>query len=158
MNIKLFLVIVLTIAVLVYFILPRTKFSAKLKMNTKLFYLTNIIGVIFSLIGLVVYFGWQQLILEEHLFELILLPIVFIYLYTAMIFKVQGTDKVYDEKQNQNLLQAAAITFPILIVAVFFLYLMYDEKILSGLVFFPIILYLSFAVYSASALYYFRNS
>ena len=158
MNIKLFLVIILTMAVLVYFILPRTKFSVKLKMNTKLFYLTNIIGIVFSLIGLIVSFGWQQLILEEHLFELILLPIVFIYLYTAMIFKVQGTDKVYDEKQNQNLLQAAAITLPISIGTVFFLYLMYDEGILSGLVFFPIILYFSFTVYSASALYYFRNN
>ncbi|MFQ5710041.1 MAG: hypothetical protein ACE5HO_21510 [bacterium] len=158
MNIKLFLVAILLLAALLYWGLPKTMFVKKLKMNVGLFYAMNIIGIVFGALGLIVSFIWPNVVLEKHYFELILLPILFVYLYTAMIRKVRGAIEMYDEKQNLNMTQAAAITWPISIVAVFFLYAMYREEILTGLAFFPIFLYFSFAVYSASTLYFFKKN
>ncbi len=158
MNIKLFLVSILVFVAILYWILPRTKLSQKFRMNVGVFYIMNVIGIVFGTLGIIVSFLWPDLVLERHYFELILLPILFVYVYTAIIKKVKVAKELYDEKQNLNMTQAAAVTWPISIVVVFLLYAMYQEGILTGLIFFPIFLYCSFTFYSASTLYFFKKN
>ncbi|NOX89691.1 MAG: hypothetical protein GXO77_11740 [Calditrichaeota bacterium] len=158
MNIKVFLLVVLLVAALFFWILPKTKLSGKMKMSVTLFYVVNVIGIVFGVLGLILTFLMQDLIMNKHYFELILLPVFFIYLYVGMLFKVKGGDELFDEKQNWNMTQAAALTFPATIVAVFFIYAMYKEGILTGNVFFPVFLFFSLAVYSAGSIYYFRKN
>ncbi len=158
MNIKLFLAATLVLLALLYWILPRTKLSRKFKMNIGLFYIMNVIGIVCGTLGIIVSFVWPDLVLERHYFELILLPILFAYVYTAIIKKVGDAKELYDEKQNLNMTQAAAVTWPMSILFVFLLYAMYQEGILTGLIFFPIFLYFSFTFYSVSTLYFFKKN
>ncbi|KAA3610542.1 MAG: hypothetical protein DWQ05_21210 [Calditrichaeota bacterium] len=158
MNIKFFLVSVFVLVTLLYWILPKTKFAQKFRVNIELFYSMNIIGIIFGGVGIVVSFMWPELVMERHYFELILLPILFVYIYTAMLRKSGGGKDIFDEKQNLNMMQAAAATWPMSIFVVFLLYAMYEEGILSGLVFFPLFLFFSFTFYSVSTLYFFKKN
>jgi len=157
MNIKLFLILILLLSALVFWLLPKTKFARYLKMNEKLFYTMNIIGIVSGVAGLVAAIGWGEVILTGHYFEIILLPAFLIYLYSALIMQVQGSDNLYDEKQNYDMTRAAAMSLPYSIGAMFFLYAMYKEGIFEGLVWFPIFVFFSLTVYSASTLYYFRK-
>jgi len=157
MNIKLFLIMILLLSALVYWLLPKTKFAKHLKMNEKLFYTMNIIGIICGITGLVVSFYWGEVILTSHYFEIILLPAFLIYLYSAVIMKVQGTDNLYDEKQNYDMTRAAAISLPYSMVAMFLLYAMYKEVIFEGLLWFPIYVFFTLTVYSTSTLLYFKK-
>lgn len=157
MNIKIIIIFILLIVFLMYFILSRTRLAKNFMMSETIFYFMNIIGIVFGTLGLIVTFGWPQLIFEKHYFELILLPIFLVYIYTAIIMKARRESDIYDEKQIQNMTQAAAVSWVISIIAVFFLYLMYKEAILTGLVFFPIYFYFSIVIYSASLLFFFKK-
>jgi hypothetical protein len=126
-------------------------------MNENLFYTINIIGIICGLAGLVVSVGWGEMILTSHYFEIILLPAFLIYVYSLMIMRVQGTDNIYDEKQNYDMTRAAAISLPFSIVIMFLLYAMYKEEIFEGLVWFPIYIFLTLTIYSISALIFFKK-
>lgn len=158
MNVKATLIAVLLLGVLAYWLLPNTKLLKRFKMNTQVFYLMNILGIAFGTLGLIMSLGWPNAILQKHYFELILLPILFVYLYTGMASRATESGEIYDEKQNLNMTQAAALTWPASMFMVFVLYAVYQEGILSGPVFFPILLYSSFVFYSASTLYYFVRS
>ena len=161
MNTKLLVVFILVFLALLYWILPKTRLSRKFKMNVMAFYIMNAVGIAFGIIGIIVSFMRPDLIFERHYFELILMPILCIYVYTAIIRKAQAVSTVsdlYDEKQNLNMTQAAALTWPASIIIVFLLYAMYQEGILTGLVFFPFFLFFTFTFYSASTLYLFRTN
>ena len=157
MNIKLFLIFILLLSAFVYWLLPKTKFAKHLKMNEKLFYTMNIIGIICGIAGLVASFGWGEVMLTSHYFEIILFPAFLIYLYSAIIMKVQGTDNLYDEKQNYDMTRAAAISLPYSMVAMFLLFALYKEGIFEGLVWFPMYVFFTLTVYSTSTLLYFKK-
>ena len=130
-------------------------------MSVSTFYIINIVGIVFGTLGIIASLVWPDQILEQHYFELILLPVLFAYLYTAIIMKVHDAgkfDELYDEKQNLNMTQAAALTWPASIGVVFILYILYQEEILTGMIFFPVFLYFTFTFYSASTLYFFKTN
>ena len=158
MSIKLFFALALLIAFLLYWLLPRTRLGIRLKMSEPLFYVINITGIVCGVVGLIVSFGWPQLILTHHYYELILLPVLFVYLYSGVIMKARKEDEVYDEKQIRDMTCAAAKVLPYSILAMFLLYLLYKENILQGLVWFPIYIFFTLAVYSGGTLFYFRKT
>ena len=95
--------------------------------------------------------------ITSHYFEIILFPAFLIYLYSAIIMKIQGTDNLYDEKQNYDMTRAAAISLPYSMVVMFLLYAMYKEVIFEGLVWFPIYVFFTLTVYSTSTLLYLKK-
>ena len=156
--VKLVLVLVLFIAVLLYWLLPRTRLARHFGMNETLFTVTAIIGLICGVIGLVATFVWPQLIVEWHLWELIVLPCVLIYTYWEVIQKVERTAEIVDEKQMFDMTRAGALTFSFLIPALALLFIMYQNGVVGGLVWFPYSLFVSILVYSAGTLFYFKRN
>lgn len=152
MKIKIFLILVLFFLAVCYWILPKTKFARRLKMNEALFYTINIIGIISGVVGLLVSFGWPELILKNHYFELILLPPVFLYVYSSTIMKIHKAEEIYDEKQSFDMTRAAAVSLFFSWLAMFLLYAMYKENILKGLVWYPIYIFFTLTVFSVSTI------
>ena len=157
MNIKVFLIFVLLVAFLGYWLLPKSKWARRLKMSESLFYGMNIIGVVAGVIGLIASLTWTQAILTHHYFEFILLPVLVVYLYSGILKKVKN-EEIYDEKQIHDMTHAAAIAGQGSSLMILMLYALYKENILHGLVWFPIYIFFTLAVYSASALFYFRKT
>lgn len=158
MNTKLFILIILVLSVAAFYLLPRTRLSRRLKMNEKLFQAVNVIGVICGAAGLALSLAIGEEILTGHYFELILLPAVLIYLYSAMVIKSTGSEASYDEKQNHNMTRAAALALPFSVAGMFILYALYRESIIDGMIWFPVYLFLNLTVYSAGVLVLFRRS
>ncbi|MFQ5772537.1 MAG: hypothetical protein ACE5HX_18515 [bacterium] len=156
--IKILLVSLLLIAGFLYWLLPKTKFVKHCKMNETLFVFTCVIGIICGVIGLLVTFVWPQFIVELHLWELIIMPFVLIWIYWGMIIRVRKTTEIIDEKQNLDMTRAAATTWIISIPALAFMFILYEESIMAGTVWFPYFFFMSLFVFSLSLLFFFRKT
>jgi len=158
MEIKWFVLAVLIVVGLILGLASRGYWAGKLKMSTGLFNVMNILGIVCGVTGLVVTLLWPRQILEKHYFELILLPFFLIIMLIALIQIMQRPREILDEKQNQNALEAAALTWSASVFAVFIMYAFYDEGALTGPVFFPLYVFFSIAFFSATTLYLFHKS
>lgn len=156
--IKSVLVSTLTLAGLLYWLLPKTNLAKHFKMNETLFVLTYVIGVIFGAVGLFVTFAWPQLIVGLHLWELILIPFVLVYTHWAIIARAANTTDILDEKQTYDVSNSAAVTWAVSIPAMVVLFILYEKGILSGVIWFPSYLFATLLIYSASTLFYFRKA
>jgi hypothetical protein len=116
--IKLALVLILVMAGLLFWLLPKTKLAKHLIMSEKLFIFTNIIGVTCGIVGLVVTFVLPQFIVELHLWALIVMPFALAEIYWLMIIRIRKTSEIVDEKQYYNITKAGALTmaFSILVL------------------------------------------
>ncbi|MBD3224985.1 MAG: hypothetical protein GF313_09660 [Caldithrix sp.] len=157
MNIKLFLLLIILLALLAYGLLPRTRLARRFKMNETLFYMMNIIGVLCGVVGLIVTLIWPHTILSHHYFELILLPAFLVFLFAAAVMNIQSPDAPYDEKQNHDMTTAAALSLPFSVGGMFLLYAMYKEGMIDGLMWFPVFIFLSLTVFSSATLYYYKH-
>lgn len=155
--IKLFLVIILLMAGLSYWLLPKTKLSKHFKMNETLFVITTIIGMICGVIGLVVTFIWPQTIVEGHLWEIIVMPFVLVSIYWLIIMKIEKTSIIHDEKQIFNMTSAAAVTWVYSIPLMVFMFILYERGVLNGIIWFPYYFFVTLLIYSACTLYYFKK-
>ena len=54
MNTKMFISLILVLSFIAYWLLPKTRFAKRLKMNEKLFYAINVIGILCGVAGLAV--------------------------------------------------------------------------------------------------------
>ncbi len=156
--IKLVLVVVLALVGLLYWILPRTRLAARLQVNETVFVVTTIVGVICGTAGLLVTFLFPGVIVELHLWELIVLPLVLINFYWLIVSRVRRTAAVLDEKQQMNLMNAAALTWAGSIPAMALLFVLYSENVLQGMIWFPYFLFVTLLIFSASMLFYFKRA
>lgn len=155
--IKLTLVIILLLAGILYWLIPKTGISRYLKMNEPLFIISHIIGLICGLIGLSITFAFPHRIIELHLWELIVIPFVLINVYWSMVEKHRSAEEIFDEKQTSDLTSAAAFSCAISIPAMTALFILFQNNQFSGLVWFPFYMFITLSVYSAAALYYFKR-
>ena len=158
MNVKIFLLVVLLVSLIAFWLVPVTNFGRRLKMGEKTYYAVHIIGICCGTIGFVVSFFFPDIILKEHYYELILLPVLIGYLYTAIIIRVRKTEHIYDEKQQADMTRAGATAWITSVVLIFLLYAMYREGIIEGAVWFPLYIFSTFTAFSASTLYYYRKT
>ena len=158
MEIKFVVLILLILALLMFWMAPKMSFVRKLKMNHAVFYVINVIGILVGVAGLGLTFGLKAAIMEKHYFEMLLFPVFLSYLFLALLFRLKGEDAVLDEKQNLNMTQAAAVSFTAIIVFCFFLYAFDKTGQVVGQIFFPVIMFFSILVFSATTLYYFRTN
>ena len=157
METKWVVMVVLVLAGLALWGLPKTAFARKLRMTVGLFYGINIVGILVGIAGLALTFSRPDLVLEEHYYELLLLPVFLSYIYFALLQVVQRSKEILDEKQTLNMTQAAAATFPYSVFWVFILYALYREAVLTGLVFFPLFVFFVLLAYSVNVLLFYKR-
>ncbi|RMG83119.1 MAG: hypothetical protein D6707_01635, partial [Bacteroidetes bacterium] len=155
MEIKVIIAIILVIALFLFWLIPKLNFARKLKMNQAIFYLVHSMGILCGLAGLGATIWIGSEIMVKHYFELLMMPLFLCYLFLAILFRIQGEDKVLDEKQNLNMTQAAAFAFVATLFFSFLLYAVDKSGAWIGLAFFPAFFSFSIFVYSGATLYYF---
>jgi hypothetical protein len=158
METKWVLLTVLVLAGLALWVVPRTRFARRLRMTVGLFYAINILGILVGIAGLALTLGRPDLVLEEHYYEVLLLPVFLSYMYFALLQIVQKSKEILDEKQALNMTQAAAATLPFAVFWVFLLYALYKETVLTGLIFFPLFVFFVLLAYSAHVLIFYRKN
>ena len=158
--IKFVLVALLVIAGFCYWLLPKTKLAHKIKMTVPLFYATNIIGIICGIIGLIGIFIWKNLIIEAHLWELIIMPYVLVWIYWLMIIRIRKNKVIVDEKQEYDMSQAAGATIggTVIILAFMFNLSLNDVYQLNNGLWFPFYFFLTIFIFSLSTILHFRKS
>ncbi len=155
--IKLILVFIIALAIVLYWLLPKTRLAKYFKMNERLFVITNIIGVTCGIIGLVVTFILPQFIVELHLWEIIVTPFALMYIYWLLIIRIKKTAQVLDEKQDYNMTQAGAITMALSIPAMVIMFTLYYNKVFDGPIWFPYYFFVTLLFFSGTTLFLFRK-
>ena len=155
--IKLILVFIVALAIVLYWLLPKTRLAKYFKMNERLFVITNIIGVTCGIIGLVVTFILPQFIVELHLWEIIVTPFALMYIYWLLIIRIKKTAQVLDEKQDYNMTQAGAITMALSIPAMIIMFALYYNKVFDGPIWFPYYFFVTLLFFSGTTLFLFRK-
>ena len=155
--IKLILVFIIALAIVLYWLLPKTRLAKYFKMNERLFVITNIIGVTCGIIGLVVTFILPQFIVELHLWEIIVTPFALMYIYWLLIIRIKKTAQVLDEKQDYNMTQAGAITMALSIPAMVIMFTLYYNKVFDGPIWFPYYFFVTLLFFSATTLLLFKK-
>jgi len=154
---------IVMLGLLLFWLLPKTKLAKHFKMSETLFITTCVIGVICGILGLIVTFIWQELVVETHLFEFILIPFILIYIYWAIIMDVKRTSELtdlLDEKQITNMTSAAATTLALSSGIMLIMYFMSSNAVfeLEGKIWFLFYFFMTLLIYSANTLFYFRRA
>lgn len=156
MEIKFLILMALVLALLLFWLAPKIAGVRKLKMSLSVFYGINVIGILAGAAGLILTLWLKSEVMSNHYFEILLFPVFLSYLFLALLFRIRGEDAVLDEKQNLNMMQAAASTFVAIIVFCFFLYAYDQTGQFVGLIF-PVHSVFSILVFSAFTIYYYKR-
>lgn len=154
MEVKFILLAILIILFASAWVISKSQLSKKIKMTETFFLFANLILFISSITGFILTLIMGEKILTTHVFELVLIPALFAFIVTGISTKKENADELYDEKQKSDMKDAAAFSWMIVIITTFVLYAMYSAENISGLIFFPIILFVAFASYAGSLLYF----
>jgi hypothetical protein len=155
--IKFSLFFILVISGLIVWLLPKTAVAKKFRMNEQIFNLTNWIGIICGVCGLVVTLIWREFIIETHLMWLILIPWLILELYSLLVIRSQKTSTIMDEKQEYNLTKAGSLAAAVSIPLMTGVFLLYEGQVLSGSLWFPIYLFLMIFLISFFTLSLFKK-
>lgn len=157
MEVKFIILAILIILFLAAWISPKTEAGKKVKMNEKLFVISNLILFICGITGFVLTIILGDRIMSTHIFEILLLPAVFAFVLIGVSKTGKGFEEKYDEKQKSDMRDAAVFSWMSIILATFILYAAYSAGNVTGLLFFPIIIYLAFTTYAGSLLYFYKK-
>jgi len=158
MAIKILLLLILAVTFIIYWAIPRSRFAGRLKMNEPLFYLIHIIGIISGFLGIVVTVIFPDEIMTNHLYELILLPVFFVYVYSAILMRIKKGEDILDEKQNRDMLYAISISWIVCFISMFFIYALFKSNGIQGYIWFPLFVFLNIFVFSSSTLVLFKRN
>ena len=156
--VKITLLVVLLLAGLAYWFVPRLAIARKFRMNETTFIISTVIGMICGAVGLVLTIVWPDGLLDLHVWELIMLPFVLMNIYWAIIMRVQKTVIIVDEKQAYNMTSAAGVTWAWSLPIMVLVFVLYQQSVLSGVLWFPSYLFASLLVFSAATLYLFKRN
>lgn len=151
------------LALVMYWVLPNTKLAKRLKMNESLFVISHILGMICGVIGLVATIFWQQMIVETHLFEFLVIFFGLIYVYWFIVLKAKRTSEssgVLDEKQIENITKSGAATLYLVTCVLLLMYFASYHRVfaLEGKTWFLFYFFMTLLIYSANTLYYFKKT
>ncbi len=154
METKYVVLVVLLLAVLAVWLLPRTRFAASLSLTERGYSLMHWTGAVSGLAGIIATLLLPDTILQDHLFEILMLPALGAYaVYPAIVARVRKTDELYDEKQIWDTTRAAALSLAATSMSMFIVYAFYNEQVLSGTIWFPLLMFSVVGWYSAGTLY-----
>lgn len=159
-TIKIIILTVLALAFFLHWLLPKTRWARFLKMNETIFIITNSIGSISALLGLIATFVWPDLIVEAHLMWLLILPIALVHFYHLAIIRAARTADILDEKQNFDLTSGAATTLYVFLLLLMVLFnLEYNRiYILHGIQYFPFYIFVLLLTFHTSTVIFFRRN
>jgi len=156
--IKLGLGLVLTLAGILVWVLPRTRWAGKIRMTEKTFIITQMLGILCGISGLIAASLWPDLIIEAHLMWAILLPYALIWFYYLMVMIIRKTTRIFDEKQDFNLASAGGITMALTICAMSILFQLNQAGLVRSANWYPYFFFVSIALYSGSTLILFKKN
>ena len=156
--IKISILAILFLAGLAYWLLPKSAFAQRLQMNESLFVLTSVVGIFCGAVGLVVTLAWPQYIIDLHLWELILIPFILLNVYWAIIMRVRKSAEILDEKQSFNMTTAAALTWALSIPPMTLMFILYENRVFSGSIWFPFYFFLTLLLFSVTTLFFFKKA
>jgi uncharacterized protein YjeT (DUF2065 family) len=155
--IKLALVLVIIIAGLSYWLIPKSKLGSKFQMNEYVFIITQSIGILCGVAGLFLTFIYPQKIIEFHLWELLIIPYFLIYVYCLIVMKIRKSTEIVDEKQEYDMGRAGGITFGISMPAMVIMFILYQNGIVNGLIWFPFYIFITILIYSSAILFCYKK-
>lgn len=156
MEVKFIILAVLIILFVLAVIISKSGFSKKIKMSEKLFLVSNFVLLLCSGGGFILTIFIGEEILSSHIFEIILIPALIAFVVTGISTKDENAEEQYDEKQKSDMKDAATFSWMLIIIATFLLYTFYSSGTLTGLIFFPLILFVAFISYAGSLLYFYK--
>ena len=156
--IKLGLLILVVLACLLYWLLPRTRLSRHFKMNERVFNVTFVISIICSIFGIVATTLWPKAIFELHLWELVALPIFLVYVYWFIVLKTTKNTDLVDEKREFDMAKGAALSIALTIPCMALLLNLYQRGVLEGSVWFPYYLFVTLLLFSVGTLYNYKKA
>lgn len=157
-KIGLILFIILVFALILLFILPKTKYSKHLKINQNMYTITNVLGLFTGIFGLLAIFIWPPEVVKSFLWKLIIMPYVLIWIYCGIITIGKKTSDIYDEKQDYDMTKGAAVTMAGLILVMgFVISPLLEKEILNVLLLMPFYLFTAVLIFSASTLFFFKK-
>jgi hypothetical protein len=156
--IKIILMAVLVIAGLLYWLIPKSSIARHFKLSEPLYMLTAVIGMICGVLGLILTFVDPEKIIELHLWELILVPFVLVYVYWGIARRAGGSAGLPDEKQEHDMTKAAATTWALSIPAMALLFVARSDIDVANYIWLPYYLFVTILIYSASTLIYFKRA
>lgn len=156
--IKFGLLIIIILAGLSYWLIPKLKLRSKFHMNEKVFVITQLIGIVCGIAGLFITFIYPQYIIEWHLWELLIIPYFIIHVYWLIVMKIVKSSAIFDEKQEYDMGKAGGVTVGITFPAMVLVFILYQNEIVSGLIWFPYFIFVSVLVFSFSSLIRFKRN
>lgn len=156
MEVKLILLAILVILFIFAWLISKSGLSKRIKMTGTFFLFTNLALFISSIVGFFLTIVMGEDILNTHVFEIVLIPALFAFVLTGISTKKENAEELYDEKQSSDMKDAASFSWMFVIITTFILYAMYSAGNIVGLIFFPIILFVAFASYAGSLLFFYK--
>lgn len=149
----------LVISVLFAFILPKTKLSRHFKIGQTYFLITNICGIIIGAIGIILIFLLSPDVVKDYLWKILIIPYVYLQIFTLYVIITRKTMNIFDEKQNYNMTSGAAITFGAMIIIMGLIIApLVQNKTLEIKLLFPLFINSSILVYSVVTLFLFKKA
>ena len=72
--------------------------------------------------------------------------------------KIRKSTEIIDEKQEYDMGKAGGITFGISMPAMVIIFMLYQNGIVKGLIWFPYYIFINILIYSCSTLFYFKKN
>ena len=159
METKYIILLVLVAAGVAVWLLPKAAFASRISMSERSYTIIHAIGLICGCTGFIVTIMFPSSILSEHIYELLLLPVVAAYaVYPAIVARVRRSSELYDEKQIWDTTRAAALSLGATMMTMFVVYAFYNEHVLTGTIWFPLLMFSVVAWYSGGTLLFHRSS
>ena len=141
------------------FIIPKTKLSKYFTVTDKYFVFTNIIGIISGFLGLIAIFSFSPDIVKSYLWKILIMPYVYLQIYTLYVMMGKKTTKIYDEKQDFNMSSGAGITLAVMVVIMGFIVMpLLKNQILELNLLFPFFLNTTVLVFCLATLFLYKKA
>jgi len=154
-----FILFSLVASILMALIIPKTRLSKYLKIGQTFFLITNLCGIIVSITGIMALFFLASDMVKNYLWKILIMPYVYLQIYTVSVMIAKNTSNKYDEKQEFNMTTGAAITFGAMIVIMTFIITpLITNHILEIKFLNPFFLNTSILIFSITTLYLFKKA
>jgi hypothetical protein len=154
---KLVLLTMLALGGLAVWLLPKTRLVSGRQIGERLFLITFVVGAFCGAAGLAVLFALPDRVLDWHLWELSVLPLVLLYAYWFAVMRRARSLQVLDEKQDANMARAGALAWGLSVPAMLVVFLLRQAGRFDPALWFPYYILVTLLLHSLGTLYYFKR-
>jgi hypothetical protein len=155
--VKVVLVVLLALAGLGIWLLPGARGGTRRRIDGRLFVTTCGVGMLCSAAGLVVVFASPRHAVEWHLWEAAAMPLVLVYAYWIVVIRRAPEAEVLDEKQAVDMTTAGALAWGLSIPVMGAAFVLQEQGLFDGRLWFPCYLFATLLVYFSITLYRFER-